>query len=116
MPPRPLHYQLLLSREIFVTERLDMHLVWTTGRIFLKPVSCFLLELCFWSCCLCCTQDCLCSKDEEEAKLGGANKEHGHPRLWKCAFGFLFSYAALISQESDFLIAKYMHLIPREVK
>lgn len=24
MPPRPLHHQLLLSREIFVTERMDM--------------------------------------------------------------------------------------------
>jgi hypothetical protein len=116
MPPRPLHYQLLLSREIFVTERMDMHLVWTTGRIFLKPVSRFLLEPCFWSGCLCCTQDCFCSKDEEEAELRRANKEHGHLRLWKCALGFLFSYAALISHESDFLIAKDMHLIPSEVK
>ncbi|RYP16559.1 hypothetical protein DL767_010167 [Monosporascus sp. MG133] len=31
MPPRPLHHQLLLGREIFVTEQMDMHLVWTTG-------------------------------------------------------------------------------------
>lgn len=26
-PPRPVHHQLLLSREIFVTERMDMHFV-----------------------------------------------------------------------------------------
>lgn len=27
MPPRPLHHQLLLGREIFVTERMDTHLL-----------------------------------------------------------------------------------------
>ena len=44
MPPRPLHYQFILGREIFIAERLDMHLVWTTGRMFLKPIPPFLLE------------------------------------------------------------------------
>ncbi|KJZ71093.1 hypothetical protein HIM_09512 [Hirsutella minnesotensis 3608] len=31
LPPRALHNQLLLGREILVTERMDMHLVWTTA-------------------------------------------------------------------------------------
>lgn len=44
MPPRPLHHQLLLSREISVTEQMDMYLVWMTGRMFLKPIPRFLLE------------------------------------------------------------------------
>ncbi|KAM3541340.1 hypothetical protein ARSEF1564_005771 [Beauveria bassiana] len=35
LPPRALHHQLSLGREIFVTERMDMHLVWTAGRMFL---------------------------------------------------------------------------------
>ncbi|KAM3533680.1 hypothetical protein MY4038_002995 [Beauveria bassiana] len=48
-PPRALHHQLLLEREIFITERLDMHLVWTTGRMFLKPIPRFLLDPAFWA-------------------------------------------------------------------
>lgn len=36
--------------------------------------------------------------------------------LRKCALGFLFSYVALISHESDFLLAKEKRLIPEEVK
>ncbi|KAM0418929.1 hypothetical protein ACHAPT_012087, partial [Fusarium lateritium] len=47
LPPGPLHHQLLLGREILVTEQMDMHLVWTTGRIFVKPILRFLLEACF---------------------------------------------------------------------
>ncbi|KAM3466354.1 hypothetical protein MY5147_009080 [Beauveria neobassiana] len=49
LPPRALHHQLLLGREIFITERLDMHLVWTTGRMFLKPIPRFLLDPAFWA-------------------------------------------------------------------
>ncbi|KAL2126774.1 hypothetical protein VTI74DRAFT_270 [Chaetomium olivicolor] len=83
MPPRPLHYQLLVRREILVTEQMDMHLVWTTGRIFVKPVPSFLLDPRFWTEYLCC---------------------------------FLFSYAALISHESDFRIAEEKHLLPQGLK
>ncbi|RMZ88343.1 hypothetical protein DV736_g4420, partial [Chaetothyriales sp. CBS 134916] len=38
VPPRPLHHQLVLQREIVITEKMDMHLVWTSGRIFIKPM------------------------------------------------------------------------------
>ena len=38
MPPRPLHYQIILQREITVCEKMDMHLTWGNGRIFLKPI------------------------------------------------------------------------------
>lgn len=31
------------------------------------------------------------------------------------ALGFLFSYAALVSHESDFIIAREKHLLPREI-
>lgn len=37
---------------------MDMHLVWTTGRIFIKPVPRFLLEPHFWEAYLCCDQGC----------------------------------------------------------
>ncbi|KAM3562071.1 hypothetical protein ARSEF4850_002919 [Beauveria asiatica] len=49
LPPRALHHQLLLGREIFVTERMDMNLVWTAGRMFLKPIPRFLLDPAFWN-------------------------------------------------------------------
>ncbi|KGQ02693.1 hypothetical protein BBAD15_g12091 [Beauveria bassiana D1-5] len=48
LPPRVLHHQLLLGREV-VTEQMDMHLVWTAGRMFLKPIPRFLLEPGCWA-------------------------------------------------------------------
>jgi hypothetical protein len=108
MPPRPLHYQLLLYGEIYVTEQIDMHLVWTTGRIFLKPIPRFLLEPHLWIDYLACVLDCLCSK---EAGSRGF-RECDRRRLWKSALGFLFSYAALVSHESHFSIAAAKHSLP----
>ena len=93
MPPRPLHHQLMIDRDICITEQMDMHLVWTTGQIFLKPIPRFLLDPGFW-----------------RAHLPK------NSRFQKCALGFLFSYAALISYESDLFIAQDRHLIPKEVE
>ncbi|KAK4657142.1 hypothetical protein QC762_0042850 [Podospora pseudocomata] len=105
MPPRPLHRQLLLSRELFVTEQMDMHLVWTSGRLFVKPIPRFLLDPAFWMEYLCCQSGCSCS----------VASECNRPALQRRALGFLFSYAALISHESDFSIAQDKHLLPPEV-
>ncbi|EXA53648.1 hypothetical protein FOVG_01383 [Fusarium oxysporum f. sp. pisi HDV247] len=91
-----------------ITEQMDMHLVWTTGRIFIKPIPRFLLEPRFWKEYLCCEQHCNCVTDEGMAQ--------DRRRLWKCARGFLFSYAALIRHKSDFLLAKEKYLLPEEVK
>ncbi|KAF6809165.1 hypothetical protein CMUS01_13739 [Colletotrichum musicola] len=98
MPPRPLHHQRLLNRAIVVTERPDMHLVWTSGRIFLKPLPRFLLETKFW-------EEHLCCHDVLHADT-----------VRRRALGFLFSYAALVMHESDFHIAKETHLIPEELQ
>lgn len=48
VPPRPLHHQLLIGRDIFVSERVDLHLVWGGGRIFIKPLPRYLLNPEFW--------------------------------------------------------------------
>ncbi|KAF4244033.1 hypothetical protein CNMCM8980_010369 [Aspergillus fumigatiaffinis] len=112
MPPRPLHHQLLLGREIFITERMDMHLVWTRGRIFLKPIPRFLLEPCFWTDYLSHGKDCECSHNGEYTYSPGSTQQCARQKLWKSALGFLFSYAALITHESDFYIAKDKHLLP----
>ncbi|KAJ6263871.1 hypothetical protein Dda_0008 [Drechslerella dactyloides] len=100
MPPRPLHYQLVLSRSIVVTEAMDLHLVWSGPRIFVKPIPSYLLDSDFWATHLACS---------------GA-MEHGQREaredLAKSARGFLFTYTALISYESDFRIAQQLGLLP----
>ncbi|QSS56619.1 hypothetical protein I7I53_04885 [Histoplasma capsulatum var. duboisii H88] len=112
MPPRPLHYQLLLGREIFVTEQMDMHLVWAEGRVYLKPIPRFLLEPNFWSEYLSCRDDCKCLDHERAVGSPAHSQECSHRKLRKSALGFLYSYAALISHESDFYIAKDKRLLP----
>lgn len=125
MPPRPLHHQLLLSRAIFLTERMDMHLIWTTGRIFLKPIPRYLLEPRFWTSYLASPEPCSCFREDIDPQSvtgnitaakndnGTAKKCYGGLRM--CALGFLFSYAALIKNESDFHIAKEKRLLPEAV-
>ncbi|KAL3952384.1 hypothetical protein ACCO45_012327 [Purpureocillium lilacinum] len=113
LPPRPLHNQLLLGRGIFVTERMDMHLVWTTGQMFLKPIPRFLLEPSFWAEYLCCRGGCGFRNGAVDVR-GATGKCDCQGLRWR-ALGFLLSYAALISHESDFRIAQDKHLLPPEV-
>ncbi|KAJ9142911.1 Subtilisin-like serine protease [Pleurostoma richardsiae] len=117
MPPRALHYQLLLGREIFVTEQMDMHLVQRADRIFLKPVPRFLLEPRVWSDYLSCVPGCRCSKERAEGGVStpSSGRDCDRRGLRKRALGFLFSYAALIAHESDFFIAVEKRLLPVEV-
>ncbi|KAH7141596.1 hypothetical protein B0J13DRAFT_608531 [Dactylonectria estremocensis] len=112
MPPRPLHHQLVLGREIVITERMDIHLVSTTGRMFLKPIPRFLLEPQLWTKYLSCGGDCGCSSNKDDAQ--GCTQELGRG-IRQRVLGFLFSYAALISHESDFRIAKENRLLPPEI-
>ncbi|KFH44891.1 hypothetical protein ACRE_043120 [Hapsidospora chrysogenum ATCC 11550] len=113
MPPRPLHHQLVLGREIVLTEQMDMHLVWRAGKMFLKPVPRFLLEPTFWTEWLSCDGGCCCTGDKTVASHAGAP---GCRRALRGrALGFLFSYAALISHESDFHVAKETRLLQQEV-
>ncbi|KAK4649023.1 uncharacterized protein QC761_115310 [Podospora bellae-mahoneyi] len=109
VPPRPLHYQLALGREITVIERMEAHLVWGSGRIYLKPLPRYLLNPHFWTSYLSCSQ-CL-----PRQPLEAGPPPCPHPRLKSCALGFLLSYIALIAYENDFLIAKDKRLIPSEI-
>jgi hypothetical protein len=70
----------LLSREIFVTEQIDIHLVWTTGRIFLKSIPRFLLEPRFWTDYLSCTRGCRCHKEKVDSR---GSDQQCDQRLWK---------------------------------
>jgi hypothetical protein len=111
LPPRPLHFQRLLRRELVVVEQMDMHLVWTTGQIALKPLPRFLLEPSFWTTYLICPQACSCLSKERPSVAGSCRSA-----LRACALGFLFSYAALIEHESDYHLAIDKKLIPQEIR
>ncbi|EGR52485.1 uncharacterized protein TRIREDRAFT_53858, partial [Trichoderma reesei QM6a] len=99
-PPTQLHLQVAIGRNIVLADRIDLHLLWSgDGKLFVKPLSRFLLSPDFWQTHLTCHDYCSCSDRE---------------RLRKVARGFLYTYACLISTESDFSIAIEKRLLPRE--
>ncbi|KAK6502734.1 hypothetical protein TWF506_003309 [Arthrobotrys conoides] len=103
MPPRPLHYQVILSRDIVITESMDLHLVWADKRIFIKPVPGYLLDPEFWSTHLMCPENMDIQQRQYREELA------------KAARGFLFTYTALIAYESDFRIALESGLISHKI-
>lgn len=90
---RALQRQLMIGREIILTEQADLHLVWQDSRIYLKPMPEFLLNHNFWTEYLC----------EDEA-------------LWESARGFLLSYLWLVSSKIDLQIAHDKGLLPLEIQ
>ena len=89
---RPLHKQLLLDRQILITEQADLHLVWSKSRLFIKPLPLFLLVHEYWL-------DYICL---DEA-------------LYQSACGFLLSYGWLIGHRSDLAVAHRLGLVPTEI-
>jgi hypothetical protein len=132
MPPRPLNYQLSVSRQIIVDEKVDMHLVWGPARhMHIKPLPDYLLDSRFWSDYLVCGEnEChrgLANNEGDAAsahKLEQANESNTngpdtndcpHSSLRKLALGFLSSYIALVQHPSDFRIAKEHSLLPESL-
>lgn len=102
-PPRHLAHQIVLSREIVVTEQIGLHLVWKDKRMYLKPLSKYLLVPSTWS-------------QHFKSQQGDDQQTADHRQaLAACARGFLRSYCALIAYESDFQIAKRLGLLPEEI-
>lgn len=101
MPPRPLHRQVLMSRSIVVAEEMELHLVWSKNRLFIKPVPAYLLDPDFWT--------------SHLLSGGGESVADRQNDLAACARRFLFSYTALISYASDFTIACQCGLLPSSV-
>ncbi|KAJ5336728.1 hypothetical protein MYU51_005829 [Penicillium brevicompactum] len=124
MPPRALNYQISVSRQIIVDEKVDMHLVWGPGRrIHIKPLPAYLLDSRFWSSHLACNRDesdC-CPWRNASGSASGTETFAANPtacpraELGKLALGFLSSYIALIEHPSDFLIAKQHALVPESL-
>ncbi|KAF1344768.1 hypothetical protein BDV97DRAFT_61730 [Delphinella strobiligena] len=129
IPPYPLHHQKVLSRDISVTERMDMHLVWTartdmhliptSSWLYLKPMPRFLLDPHFCKDRLQCVDEASCksssSPEPRRSRLYFESQRCGRCRARRCATGFLLSYAALVSHESDFFISQHHHLLPQEM-
>lgn len=86
---RPLHEQVMLGREILITERADLHLVWHSNKIFIKPLPDYLLNYKVWI-------NSLCTDS----------------KLFQDANGFLLSYMWLVCRRSDWKVAKDKGLVP----
>ncbi|KAL7811135.1 hypothetical protein V8C26DRAFT_227565 [Trichoderma gracile] len=126
-PPTQLHLQAAIGRNIVLADRIDLHLLWSgDGKLFVKPLSRFLLSPDFWQTHLTCPDFCSCS-DRVASVLSMESQpaiESRYPlpppnttckkSLRKVARGFLYTYACLISTESDFNIAVEKRLLPRE--
>lgn len=95
---RPLHRQLLMRREIVVTEQADLHLVWWDNKIYIKPLPRFLLNHAFFTTNICANW----AAPGAGSLLGDAN-------------GMLWSYTRLIQHESDFNIAIKTGLLPNGI-
>jgi hypothetical protein len=108
MPPRPLHHQVLISRAIAVTERVDLHMLWSRNRIFIKPLPSFLLDPNFWVAHLLPPSP---AAPGSQIVAGSATRNELHG----CALGLLFSYTALIMYETDFRLAQEHGLLPRSI-
>ncbi|KAL8860631.1 MAG: hypothetical protein Q9178_002984 [Gyalolechia marmorata] len=116
MPARPLYYQKALRRDIVVHERMNMHLVWVDNRIFLKPIPRYLLDQQFWQEHLSCKVGCNLPTDgrHDSIQEKGESTTCERCKIHQCALGFILSYAALISYESDLCIAKNANLVSSE--
>ena len=91
-PARPLHEQLVLGKEIVITEKADLHLTWRDGKIYVKPLPDYLICPEAW-------QDFLV----QDAHLYGA------------AVGMLWSWLWLVRTRSDFNLAHSKSLLPPHV-
>jgi hypothetical protein len=76
-----------------VTEDPGLHLVWDNDRIFIKPIPAYLTSHAFWR--------LVISHGTEDGRS-----------LLAAATGYLRSYSALITHQSDFLIAQKHHILP----
>ncbi|EJP68435.1 uncharacterized protein BBA_02437 [Beauveria bassiana ARSEF 2860] len=115
---RSLTAQLLQGRRMIVlAESLDMHLVWDSGKIYIKPLPRYLLEPAIW------TKYLPNKKHQGQASLGvaaSAPVANSKPseaadtgEIRKAALGLLYSYACLIADRTDFELALEEGLLPK---
>ncbi|KAK5997652.1 hypothetical protein PT974_00007 [Cladobotryum mycophilum] len=90
---RALHNQVRVGRQIRITEKADLHLVWRDNVLYLKPLPDYLLSHSCWA-------NTLCTDRE----------------LFESARGFIFSYTWLIRHKSDLRVAHEQGLVSDAIK
>ncbi|KAM3069268.1 hypothetical protein ACMFMG_010776 [Clarireedia jacksonii] len=88
-----LHHQKVLCRDVILSERFDLHLVWFDRIIYIKPLPISFLNYSFIS--------TVVLPDET---------------LYGNVVGFLYSYMALIQHASDLSIAHELNLVSKKVE
>jgi hypothetical protein len=111
-PTSSLHWQRAIGREILPMERLDMHLVYWKKKISIKPLPRLLLDRRLWQKHIRCDSLCRAATEGLSWPVYGPEPKYC---LRATALGFLVSYTALITHESDFKIAKELQLVPEEI-
>ncbi|KAF4549768.1 Hypothetical protein D9617_20g028240 [Elsinoe fawcettii] len=107
-PARPLHRQILLRREITVTEDPNEHLVWKENQIFIKPLPEYLLQDDFWH--------HAAFRNHKGKPLA---ESHPHQtgditdQVHRSACGLLLSYTWLVTHPSDLRVAHSAGLLPQ---
>lgn len=104
-----------MGRKLIINERTEMHLVLdkASGRLYVKPIPATLFIPRFWNEYLTCAQGCECHGKKYQLVVDEPPEGYcTRRRMRMVALGLLYSYAALISYESDFYIAKEAHLLP----
>ncbi|EXJ74993.1 uncharacterized protein A1O5_01689 [Cladophialophora psammophila CBS 110553] len=96
-----LHAQIVRGRNIVVAEDPELHLVWISDRVFVKPLPTYLLSHAFWSYLM------LSSKAESE------NGRCHTKQILQAALGYVRTYTHLIQHESDLRIAQRECLVPQ---
>lgn len=116
-PATQLHFNVAMSREVTVADRMDLHLLWGHGKIFLKPIPRFLLDPDFWQMNLKCSDSCACENRGVAISKSDTGDQfapkHCKKRPREVALGFLYTYACIICSESDFFVANEKRLLPR---
>ncbi|KAG6986720.1 hypothetical protein G7Y79_00073g098190 [Physcia stellaris] len=95
----PLHHHAIHGRTIIASEDPALHLIWFTGRIFIKPLPAYLLSHAFW----------------QQYIYGGEPCEN-KKLIAESGLGLLRSYIYSICYERDLRIAQEPHLalVPRK--
>jgi hypothetical protein len=88
-----LHHQKVIRRDIILTERARLHLVWSDKTIYVKRLDDELLDWEYFSKVVC-----------------------GNEVVYQAASGFLLSYARLIEYPSDLKIAKTLGLVNKDIE
>jgi hypothetical protein len=98
-----LTHQIVRGREIIITEKPELHLVWVYNRVFIKPIPQYLLSHAFWDFYLV----------DGHSPIPNTKRDE----ITRAALGFLRSYLYLVRHESDFILAteSKQSLIPKHI-